>query len=130
MRWHRVWNTLVNGSMNPMAKKVYADFGMRTNVWRGKTRGQEEPCREQKHPAPMPKWLARDLILSWSNPGDLVADPFAGSGTTGREAIANGRRAWLNDVNAEYLKMADESCSITRGLALAGYDQAQRPPEL
>lgn len=98
---------------------VSADWGMRGNVWKGKTRGQEEMCEAKAHPAMMPKWLARDLILSWSNPGDLVADPFAGSGTTGREAIANGRRTWLNDVNAEYLKMADESCSITRGLPLA-----------
>lgn len=94
-----------NGSKSVRAKKINAEFGMRHNVWLGNTRGQEEMCVELKHPAMMPKWLARDLILSWSNPGDLVADPFAGSGTTGREAIANGRRAWLNDVNAEYLKL-------------------------
>jgi site-specific DNA-methyltransferase (adenine-specific) len=109
-----------DGSKSERSKKLTAEYGMRGNVWKGKTRGQEDMCERLHHPAMMPKWLARDLILSWSNPGDLVADPFAGSGTTGREAIANGRRAWLNDVNAEYLKMADESCSITRGLHLAG----------
>jgi len=65
----------------------------------------------------MPKWLARDLILSWSNPGDLVADPFCGSGTTGSEAIANGRRAWLNDAHADYIRMAEKNCTVT-GLGL------------
>lgn len=109
-----------DGSKSERSKKLTAEYGMRGNVWKGKTRGQEDMCERLHHPAMMPKWLARDLILSWSNPGDLVADPFAGSGTTGREAIANGRRAWLNDVNAEYLKMADESCRITKGLHLAG----------
>jgi DNA modification methylase len=109
--------TRPDGSKGLRERKLTADFGMRTNVWRGKTRGQEEMCQKLNHPAMMPRWLARDLILSWSNPGDLVADPFCGSGTTGSEAIATGRRAWLNDVNADYVKQAEESCSV-RGLAL------------
>jgi DNA modification methylase len=44
------------------------------------------------HPAPFPVGLARDHILSWSNPGNLVLDPFCGSGTTGVAAIQEGRR--------------------------------------
>lgn len=35
------------------------------------------------HPAPFPLDLARDHIISWSNEGDTVLDPFLGSGTTG-----------------------------------------------
>lgn len=108
-----------NGSKSERPKQITAEYGMRGNVWKGKTRGQEDMCERLNHPAMMPKWLARDLILSWSNPGDLVADPFCGSGTVGREAISTGRRAWLNDVNAEYVKMADEACMTTQGLALA-----------
>lgn len=108
-----------NGEMNLMAKKVYADFGMRTNVWRGKTRGQEEPCGKHfRHPAMMPRWLARDLILSFSNPGDLVADPMAGSGTTGREAVSLGRRVWLNEIHADYIPLCHEAVNVTAGLAL------------
>ena len=34
----------------------------------------------------MPAELARDHIITWSNEGDLVLDPFMGSGTTAREA--------------------------------------------
>lgn len=44
------------------------------------------------HPAVYPEKLAEDLILSWSNPGDVVLDPFLGSGTTGKMAVKNGRK--------------------------------------
>lgn len=44
------------------------------------------------HPTQKPLELMRWLIRSYTNPGDLVLDPFAGSGTTGHAAIAEGRR--------------------------------------
>lgn len=44
------------------------------------------------HPAVFPEQLANDHIISWSNEGDLVLDPFMGSGTTGKMAILNNRR--------------------------------------
>lgn len=44
------------------------------------------------HPAPFPEALARDHIISWSNEGDTVFDPFAGSGTTGKMALAHRRK--------------------------------------
>lgn len=43
-------------------------------------------------PRTIPRVLARDHILSWSNPGDVVFDPFLGSGTTGKMALLEGRR--------------------------------------
>ncbi len=43
------------------------------------------------HPATFPETLAADHILSWSNPGDTVFDPFLGSGTTGKMARLHGR---------------------------------------
>lgn len=44
-----------------------------------------------EHPAIFPEQLAEDHILSWSNEGDLVLDPFGGSGTTAKMALKNGR---------------------------------------
>ena len=44
-----------------------------------------------KHPATFPEKLAEDHILSWSNEGDTVFDPFMGSGTTGKMALLNKR---------------------------------------
>jgi len=51
-----------------------------------------------KYPAKFIPQLAQRLILENSNPGDLVCDPFMGSGTTLLEAILNSRRAYGSDI--------------------------------
>lgn len=108
-----------NGIISPQPKTICGDVGMRTNVWRGKTRGQEEGATRLPHPAMMPKWLARDLILSFSNAGDTILDPFCGSGTTGMVAIELGRKFIGIELNPEYIKLAEQRCNVTPGLALA-----------
>jgi site-specific DNA-methyltransferase (adenine-specific) len=60
------------------------------------------------HPAPFPEALARDHILSWSNEGDIVLDPFSGSGTTAKMAKHNGRRFIGIEVNQEYCDIAEK----------------------
>jgi site-specific DNA-methyltransferase (adenine-specific) len=59
-----------------------------------------------KHPAVFPEQLANDHIVSWSNPGDLVFDPFLGSGTTAKMAVVNGRNFLGFDISEEYCKLA------------------------
>ena len=99
----------VDGSMKVLgARGACPLLGMRTNVWRGNTAAQEQPCKKLPHPATMPLWLARDLILSWSNPGDCVLDPFGGSGTTGLVAAQHGRQFRLIELNPEYVKLAEQ----------------------
>lgn len=58
-----------------------------------------------EHNAPFPLDLARDHILSWSNPGDVVLDPFAGSGTTLLAAKELGRRYVGIEINPEYVQI-------------------------
>ena len=70
-----------DGSFVPKSTvgKVTAALGQRFNIW--------DMCPQQGdnlHPAPFPEALARDFIISWSNEGDTVFDPFMGSGTTGK----------------------------------------------
>ena len=60
------------------------------------------------HPAIFPEQLANDHILSWSNEGDLVFDPFMGSGTTGKMAILNNRQFVGVDCSEEYVELAIE----------------------
>jgi len=55
------------------------------------------------HPAPFPEALARDHILSWSNPGDVVLDPMMGSGTTGKMAVKYERNFIGIEMSYEYL---------------------------
>lgn len=96
--------TKKNGSKSVRTKKLIQEFGMRHNVWLGNTRGQEDMCVTLSHPAMMPKWLAADLIKSFSNEGDVVYDPCAGSGTVCEQAeILN--RQWLgSEISSDYAK--------------------------
>lgn len=52
---------------------------------------------ERIHPQQKPVDLLTNLILTYSRPGDLVADPYAGSGSTGEAANRCGRRSVLWD---------------------------------
>lgn len=107
-----------DGSFGIRNQAITQEFGMRGNIWRGKTRGREDMCQSLPHPAMMPKWLARDLIISWSNAGDIVLDPMAGSGTVGAEAIQLGRTAILCDRNPAYVELMKRACDVTPGFAL------------
>lgn len=97
-----------DGSKSVRTKKLTWKFGMRHNVWLGNTRGQEEMCVKLKHPAMMPKWVARDHIISWTNEGDIILDPMMGSGTVPGEAKKLNRRYIGFDINEGYCKDARE----------------------
>ena len=59
-----------------------------------------------EHPAIFPEALCRDHIISWSNPGDLVYDPFMGSGTTAKCCV-NLKRNWVgSELSPEYCDVA------------------------
>lgn len=95
-----------DGSVVPIAgsgQKVVAEYGQRFNVWEMSPEKRRYPGA---HPAPFPEALARDHILSWSNPEDTVLDPFLGSGTTGKMALQTGRRFIGIEISAEYLEIA------------------------
>jgi site-specific DNA-methyltransferase (adenine-specific) len=59
-----------------------------------------------EHPAIFPEKLANDHIITWSNEGELVYDPFIGSGTTAKMAILN-KRNWIgSEISSEYCDIA------------------------
>lgn len=60
------------------------------------------------HFATMPPELARRCILAGSRKGDVVLDPFGGSGTTALVAVGHGRRAILCELNEEYAALQRE----------------------
>ena len=79
-------------------------FGRRFNIWKyNQTSGQDQFSKS--HPAPFPQDLANDHILSWSNEGDIVFDPFMGSGTTAKMAQTNNRK-WIGfEISEEYCEI-------------------------
>ena len=64
------------------------------------------PPRHLQHPCPFPEELAFRLISLYSYPGDLISDPFAGSGQTLKVARALGRRAVGYEIVPEYATLA------------------------
>lgn len=87
-----------NGNLKKLPQRgLYSEFGMRGNVWHGNTRSQEEPCKALHHHAMMPRWLVKDLLRTWSDEGDMVIDPFSGSGTTGWVAHQMNRSVIMID---------------------------------
>lgn len=82
-------------------------FGPRYNVWRynaGSNSSKDKFAYE--HAAVFPEELARDHILSWSNPGDIVFDPMCGSGTTIKKAKELGRNFIGFEISIEYGEIA------------------------
>lgn len=73
--------------------------GGKAALWtHGISKGDDRP----DHPCPKPLPLMRDLILDFTDLGDLILDPFAGSGTTLRAAKMLGRSAIGIEVTEEY----------------------------
>jgi len=72
----------------------------RRSVWTVATRPYKGA-----HFATYPPALIEPCILSGSRPGDLVLDPFGGSGTTAEVALKNSRRAVLCELNADYVSL-------------------------
>ncbi len=58
------------------------------------------------HPTQKPEELLRKIVLASSNPGDLVIDPFLGSGTTAVASEQLGRRWKGCDISLEYCQWA------------------------
>lgn len=84
------------------------------NVWQISAPGAEEK-KFGKHPTQKPIALLDRIIRASSNPGDLVLDPFCGSGTTGVAAVRNVRRFTGIEKEEDYLRIASLRLSCCMG---------------
>lgn len=101
-------NQKKNGKVkvNPIGKNP-------TDVWQfpkvttgNKLTGQRASKERTAHPAQFPESVIERIILACSNPGDVILDPFLGSGTTANVAIAKGRCVVGIEINQNYVDMA------------------------
>lgn len=91
-----------DGSRDQLAEFEVPSYKKRDNVWLVSTTSG----KSLGHPATFPLTLALDHIISWSNEGDLVYDPFMGSGTTGLAAKMLNRE-WLgSEISEDYTNIA------------------------
>ncbi len=86
--------------------KEWADWAI-NSIW------EMNPAKAKKigHPAPFPEELPRRLIKLHSFYGDVILDPFVGSGTTVKVAKELGRRGIGYDINPEYIKLSNKIIS-------------------
>lgn len=114
--------------MSAVAKntgRTVKPYGVRTNVWHygmGFMKSSKDRIAF-KHPAIFPEQLAHDHIISWSNPGDVVLDPFLGSGTVAKMARLAGRDFIGFEISKEYCDIAEERL---RNIQLAALREQSR----
>ena len=107
------WNKarLKNMSDNDRSRQesaTHSGVGRRISAWEGRALAYPSNvlhaspvAHNTGHSAPFPDWLPEFFIKLFTDPGDLVVDPFAGSGTTSRVALRLGRRAVGIEILAE-----------------------------
>lgn len=86
------------------------------NIWEYKSGGSHTTKDKFafEHPAIFPEQLAYDHIISWSNEGDLVFDPFLGSGTTAKMA-ERAKRRWVGiEISKEYCEIAQKRINLEK----------------
>ncbi len=132
-----IYNTLVDNGMavrfgawkktnpSPMNGDKIWLFGLQPIIY-GKTRGAtfNEHCstllfeskvvRGVPHPTPKSVEIVTKLILTSTNEGDIVFDPFMGSGTTALAALSCGRRFYGCDINEDYITLTNERINKVR----------------
>ena len=100
-------------------------------TWNGGGRAAFWSCDVERgdgraHPTQKPLPLMRELVRDFTDPGDVILDPFAGSGTTGVAALAEGRRVILCERVPEYAEIARRRCEA----AAQGTDWRVDPRQL
>ena len=92
--------------------RTFTTIPLRSNtpfVWNDVNRmhglnSEQSRRKQQNHICPMPFDEVDRLIEQYSNPGELVADPFGGLCTTGVRALKKGRKAFITELNDVYAK--------------------------
>ena len=97
-----------DGTKKKMSKPgVYNETKVKESIWTFSSGNDRSG-----HPAAFPLQLAHDHIISWSNPGDLIYDPFMGSGTTAVAAIKTKRNYIGSEISQEYVDLATDRAHL------------------
>ncbi|MEI6203271.1 MAG: site-specific DNA-methyltransferase [Enhydrobacter sp.] len=95
--------------------------------------GRRAAAERTSHPAQFPEAVITRIVRACSDPGDILLDPFGGSGTTGAVALATDRACVLFEIRADYAQIAARRLNaIKRSLEeiqseLVGFDVMPHP---
>lgn len=87
----------------------------RSNVW------EIPPVSDKVHSAVFPLRLCEQVVQLYSFEGDLVFDPFAGSGTLGKAAIQSNRYCFMTEVQKEYVMRIQQLVGSVRPIDIAEF---------
>lgn len=102
--------TLSHERWRRYASPVWMDINF-SNTLNAKAAREAE---DERHVCPMALDLIERAIHLWSNPGDVVFDPYSGIGSTGYMAIKTGRRFVGSELKAAYFKQACKNIGQAR----------------
>lgn len=86
--------------------------GGKSAVWGGANDKRRHPKEIRYHPTQKPLWLMADIVSQYTDPGETILDPFAGSGSTLLAARALGRKSIGIEASLEH-------CNVIRGRILS-----------
>jgi DNA modification methylase len=93
------WNIRNHPDQDAVNESKVGDDYERTNIWK------ISPAYSKEHPAIFPPELVERVIRYYSFKGDVVLDPFGGSGTLGRVAVQLERRFVLSEMDPDYIEV-------------------------
>jgi site-specific DNA-methyltransferase (adenine-specific) len=108
--------------LHPPGKKEWKGGGS-PGIWTGPS------CRRDRvHETQKPLWLLMELVRLFTDPGEVVWDPYGGSMTTGVACVMLGRRFIGHEIQSNYIKVGAERLEAAeQGLSLSAYRAGQMP---
>ena len=103
------WNIRTHPDQEAVQRSKVGDDYERTNIWK------VSPSHSKDHPAIFPDELVSRVIKYYSFEGDVVLDPFAGSGTLGRVAFGLNRRFVLSELDPDYVDVIKKNLTKAMG---------------
>ncbi len=118
-RYNHTYRHDKNDKLSPQHKGgEVSEYKIKNNIFKyvvGKSEKYADIVKRD-HPAKFPIELVRDQLLSWSNEGDTVLDPFSGSGTTAIVAILTNRNYIGFEKNNEYVERSNRYIDIVKDI--------------
>lgn len=101
--------------------------GGKAAMWAHSVNAENATCnRKRVHETQKPLDLMRALVEDFTDPGDLVWDPYCGSGTTGVACVVTGRRFLGHEMQPRYAELARKRLEAeSRGLKLSEVEAGQ-----